>query len=293
MNEPIEPLLLTNPEAFMQYIARTDDNRFDGLQTLDDWVVSEFLRYGLIKDDSLLSHIGEFYDEIFLEAATEKRREIFMYVRDIVKQSKGKAAGAFLPFVICDPDIRIVASATIAYVTFAELINNDPMTRPRDMLGMVEQRLPRNPCACYGALLYLGDPRVCELIRPMRDSFSLEEVHTITNCSSGFLYKCVVEFHLDWLDDLMDRTDDVGQGLFGRVAATLAHIVRIRNVPFVLDGLRPFPFLDTDNDYWVTRIDWDDYLPTISERLFDIEANEAPPRFVLRSTARVRIDPTL
>ena len=130
--------------------------------------------------------------------------EIYQRLRAIVLQLGGPSAGSITPFMLLDTDIGIVSSATSDYASFGTLIDNDPMTRPREIVGMIGKGMPRNSPAIIGGLLVLGDPRVCDLVRPLCDTLHDEEVATVSKCWSGFTAKCVVEFYLDWLDKLID-----------------------------------------------------------------------------------------
>ena len=72
--------------------------------------------------------------------------------------------------MLLDTDVAIISSATIDYASLGTLTDNDPMTRPRQIVDMVRKGSPRNSAAVIGGLLALGDPRVCELIRPLCDN---------------------------------------------------------------------------------------------------------------------------
>jgi hypothetical protein len=54
------------------------------------------------------------------------------------------------PFMRLDPDMGIVSTATIDYASLGSLLNDDPISRPRDAISMVEKGIPRNPAAVIG-----------------------------------------------------------------------------------------------------------------------------------------------
>ena len=72
----------------------------------------------------------------------------------------------------------------------------------------------------------------------------------VTKCFTGITAKCAVTFYLDWLDELVDRRDYEGQGIFGNVAAGLHRLASERTVPFIRDGRRPFPVPAGNNPKW-------------------------------------------
>ena len=146
---------------------------------------------------------------------------------------------------------------------------------------MIVDGVPRNPAAVIGGLLALGDPRVCALVSPLRHMLDASQTETVTKCFSGFTAKCVVDFYLDWLEELVDRQDYEGLALFGHVAAGLYRLADRRVVPFINDGLRPFPVPSAENaGDWssIRRIDPDEFARSIADRLYDLERREGAPK---------------
>ena len=146
---------------------------------------------------------------------------------------------------------------------------------------MIVKDVPQNPAAVMAGSLALGDPRVCALVSPIRHSFDASQTEVISKCFSGFTAKCVVEFYLDWLEELVDRHDYEGLDLFGHVAAGLCRLADRRRVPFITDGLRPFPVpgKETATDWSsVTMVDPDEFARSIADRLHVIEQREGAPK---------------
>ena len=217
MGGKAEPLNEADPKAFMRIVLNPDpEKRAYGLHTFDDMIICETLRYGIVDDPHQLPALTLLYDKLFMQAEPERRMEIYQRLRAIALQLDGRSAKSMVPFMLLDTDIGIVSSATSDYASFATLIDNDPMTRPREIVGMIGKGTPRNSPAVIGGLLVLGDPRVCELIRPLCDTLDDEEVVTVSKCWSGFTAKCVVEFYLDWLDRLIDSGDRFQQPVRSR-----------------------------------------------------------------------------
>lgn len=282
MDSAPRPLLLENPRAFMDIVRNHDDEvRAYGLHTIDDLVTCEMLRHGLFSDGSTLLNVRRVYDELFLEAPVDRRREIYEHVKMIVSALGGRTAAAFTPFMNLDDDLGIVSTATIDYVSFGTLIENDPMTRPKDVVDMVVNGVPRNRAAVIGGLISIGDPRVCVLVAPLRDSLNIDEAEIVTQAFTGMASKSQVGFYLDWLEELVDDQDRDTLALFGHVAAGLHRLATRRIVPFITDGLRPFPVPSQDDETgWsdMRAIDADEFADSISGRLFDLERREGLPK---------------
>jgi hypothetical protein len=102
-------------------------------------------------------------------------------------------------------------------------------------------------------------------------------VRTFTQCSTGLTHKCVVEFYLDWLEELADRRDAESESTFGHVAAGLTRIAP-RPGHVVLDGLRPFPVPPSGQGWDQIQIDPADFAVSIADRVFDIEEREGTPK---------------
>jgi hypothetical protein len=273
MGDAHEPLNVADPKAFMAIVLNPDpEQRAYGLKTFDDVMICETLRYGVVDDPHQLPALTDLYDKLFMQAEPERRMEIYQRLRAIVTQLGGPSAGSVAPYMLLDTDIGIVSSATSDYASFGTLIDNDPMTRPREIVGMIRQGTPRNSAAVVGGLLVLGDPRVCELVRPLCDTIDDGEVATVSKCWSGFTAKCVVEFYLDWLDRLIDSGEDSSRR-FGHISAGLKRLAMSRGFG---DGLRPFPYEEDSPDFF--DLDPDDFAASIAERLYAVERRETPPR---------------
>jgi len=276
-----KPLLLTDPPRFMEIVQNHDaEARVKGLNTLDDMMACEALRHGIYNDPSKLPELAEFYRRYFLEAPVERRREVYGHVAMIVEQIGGWTAGALTPFMLLDTDLGVVSTATVDYTSVGSLLDNDPMTRPRDVVMMIEKGIPENLAAVLGGLLALGDPRVCELIRPYRSGLNAEQITTVTKCFSGFTAKCVVEFYLDWLEELVDQRDYDSEAAYGNVVAGLCRLATQRRVPFIADGYRPFPVSSVGNGPWpdLKMLNPEEFAASIERQLLDLERRETAPR---------------
>lgn len=280
MDEPLKPLLLEDPRAFMDIVMNHDTKaRVYGLHTHDDLVTCEIIRHGIFNDASKVPELIELYDELVLPAPVERRKEIYGHVAMIVSGLGGATAGALNPFMLLDDDMAIVSTATIDYASLGDLLDDDPMTRPRNAVELVVAGAARNPAAVLGGLLALGDPRVCELVAPFRSTLDNDQVGTIARCHTGLTASCVVNFYLEWLDELIDDHQDEKGVLLGVVAAGLTRLADRKSCPFIRDGLRPFP---TTTSHWpqARAIDPKDFANSIADRLYDLEARERPPKIL-------------
>jgi hypothetical protein len=113
---------------------------------------------------------------------------------------------ALLPFIRLDPDPAVVSSATLASATLFELIDNDPLTGPRQMLEASESFMSspddqvRAAWMIHGLVL-LGDARVAALLSGIWDSFDLDVRAELAEIQPTFVHKASIDFFLDWLEN--------------------------------------------------------------------------------------------
>ena len=276
-----------NENLFMSLVLSEDAGvRQAAFSTIDEHVASALIRYGLHNDTDTLDAAQAIYREDFIDLPIERRKDVYKFVKHAVRQTGGIAAGALTPFMVLDWSQGIVATATIDYVNMGSLIDDDPMSRPSVALDLVKKGAPAESAAIIGALLGLGDQRICELLRPMRSEFSLEDIETIGKCHSGFVARCTVTFYLEWLEELVDKKDVDSEDRFGVVAAGLYNLISNNAFPFIAAGRRQFP-APVDGEWPYLR--WEDpanFARSRGSRLLYIESRESVPRvmpFVIRA----------
>lgn len=270
------PLLLEDPQRFLEIVQEENrETRVQQLPTIADRVVCECLRHGLFPGPDTVPSILEEYGGDFVASSADERRRVYEYLLSYLTQLPGDAATACVPFMMLDPDSGIVSTATIDYASMVPPADDDPMSRPRDALAMVDSGQAVDPVGIIAGLLALHDPRVCALLAPVREAFSSEGVLALSQLTDGVVSKCVVSFYLDWLETTVDRRDEEGQAIFGHLTAGLQRRVTTRRVPMVIDGLRPFPVPPDPPPS--SGVEMEDFAASIAERLFEIEAREEAP----------------
>jgi hypothetical protein len=276
----MESLLVSDPKLFMEHVIRRHpQERWDGLKTLDDIVLCEILHYGIYNDAATIPELKQFYCERFLPVPVERRSQVYGHVVGMVENVDFVSPNAFLPFVVGDDDRMIVATAVLDYVSLAPVPADDPMSEVREIVGLIAGGALKNEGAAFGALLHLGDPRVCRLIWPLRDTLDIDSLKDAVNCQTSFISACTVDFYVDWLEGL---EGDIGDGEFALAAAGLASVRRRSGVSEVFTGLRPFPFTKTMTREEIRSlakpVPFADYVERIAPRLYALERSEPPPR---------------
>jgi hypothetical protein len=282
-------LLRDDPKAFMAAVMNDSaDKRYDLLKSnFDDIILCEIIRYGIFSDSAMIGPLAQLYNETVLPNYLEDQRwELYKHIKDTVENVRFVSVNSLLPFIAEDDSRRIVSTAVVDYVSVGPLTANDPMSRPKDIIGMIEAKLLKNEGAAFGGLLHLGDPRLCKLLWPLRHQLDAAAVGEAINCSTGFLYSACVDFEIKWLEEMEGDSRD---GLFGHVAAGIALQKRMNRYDVVVTGERPFPFpkISSPKDQERLRemgnpISIDEYTKRIAPRLYALERTEPPPRVMPR-----------
>jgi hypothetical protein len=261
-------------------LVTTDDpeQRFNGFEHFDDIALCEIIRYGVYNDPDMIPGLQQFYSEMLMEAPEEQRLSIYREVAGMVENVTHISPNALLPFIAEDTSRGIVSTAVIDLVSLASLQNDDPMTHPKKVIGLMESGFLKNTGAAFGALLNLGDQRVCQLLWPLKDGLESSDVDEAINCSTGFVYAETAEFYVNWLEGMEADLDD---GLFGSVAAGLALLRKRSRIDLAFRGGRPFPVTGLSQGEWRSmrqEIPLDQYTAEIAPRLCALERTEPPPR---------------
>jgi hypothetical protein len=278
-------LLFADPQRFWGLIATNDaKRRFDGCRNpdgvvkLDDVALCEILRYGVYHHEEMIQPLAQLYQDFVMKLPKDRRWELYRHVSRIVEASSDIMANALLPFMVEDDDRQIASTAAINYVSLQGLADNDPMSRVKDVIAIIESGELRNEGAVFGGLLHIGDRRVCQLLLSLRESLDREAIREATNCQTGFIYAATAEFYIDWLEGLEgDRNDQH----FGLVAAGLGLLKKRSQSDEVYTGQRPFPTRSVSREEWAVMrkpVPYSEYLKHIAPRMYALELAEPPLR---------------
>jgi hypothetical protein len=274
-------LFQTDLNRFWEIVLNDDSKaRFDALNTFDDILLCEVVRYGFFNKEEMISPLASLYRGLAMEMPEERRFAIFRHVTRFVEHTSIVSVNAFLPFIAEDSERYIVSTAVIDYVSLGPVTDGDPMSRVKDILGMIESNMLENEGAAFGALLHIGDKRVCDLLIPLRDSLDHDAISIAVNCSTGFVHSATTDFYLDWLEGLEGSDQD---GAFGLVASGLGLLKKKSQSDQVYTGRRPFPTRSATPEQWkalqkptLLR----EYVKRIAPRMYALERAEPPPRIM-------------
>jgi hypothetical protein len=291
-----EPQFLRDRDTWSRLLFETPDpgKRLAGYDSAPDVLLGEILRYGAYNDPAMIPALQGLYDGLLgdeMPLPLSLRREIYRHAAGFQQSASVISANANLPFIACESDCGIVSTAVIDYVSVAPLTAGDPMSRVRDVVGMVEARFPRNVGAAFGALLYLGDPRLCRVLWPLKDSLEEAEVREAMRCHTGFLSAATTDFLVSWL---LGMDGDARDSLFGHIASGLALQRRDMRVPLVMTGERPFPVTSVspeEQHRMQSFIPIEEFTRRITPALLQLERTEPEPKVMPSVLAIWGIEP--
>jgi hypothetical protein len=277
-----QPLLfLADPQRFWELVTTDDQQkRLDGLGVSDDLVLCEIVRYGFYNRREMIGPLVKFYREWVMKMPEDRRFGFYGHIVGFVENTSVVSINSFLPFIAEDRSRMVVATAVIDYVSLGSLTDDDPMSRVKDIVGMIESGMLENEGAAFGALLNLGDERVCQLLAPLRDSLDLDAVNEAVKCSTGFIHAATADFYMDWLEGIEGHDQD---GMFGIVASGLALLKKVSRIDQVWTGHRPFPMRGVTREQLAVMnppISLADYVKHVAPRLYALERSEPPPRIM-------------
>jgi hypothetical protein len=275
-------LFQTNLDLFRQIVTEDDrEKRMAAIPTVDDLLLCEVVRYGTFNKEEMIGPLANLYQTLKkTKLSEEARHAIYRHVVGFVENTSVVSVNAFLPFIAEEHAQSIVATGVIDYVSLGPLTQDDPMSRVKDVIGMIESNMLENEGAAFGALLHIGDNRVCDLLIPLRDSLDRDAVDNAVKCGTGFIYSATTDFYLDWLEGLEGSDQD---GIFGLVASGLGLLKRKNRSDYAYTGNRPFPTRGVTPDQWKALIKpllLQEYVKRIAPRMYALERAEPPPRIM-------------
>jgi hypothetical protein len=277
------PLPFSDPERFLKRILLNQDDEARSREYADvrDHLFGETIRFGYFNGREMVASLRLMYD-YFVDKGMprELRWEVYRHVYGMAENTTMTSVHAFLPFLCRDPDRGIASTAACDYVSLAPLLGDDPMRSSKELIELIRVGEIRNPGAVFGALLVLGDPRLCKLLWPLKDQLSSEEVNEAAQCTSGFVAAATIDFVLRWMEGLEGTREDA---LFGSLASHLVLQRRHMQPPFVATGLRAFPvtsMTDAERMALAKCIPIEEYTASIAPRLLALERVEPEPKLM-------------
>jgi len=243
-------------------------------------LAGECLRFGLTSTYEFAVQLVELYARLLRAGMpVEHRWQAFAFLDDTVKRGLASVE-VYVPFMLQDPHGAIVCNAVCEYVSDGSLLYDDPMGRPKVILELAHRGEARNAGAIFGALLSLGDPRLLQLLWPLKDTLSSDDLREACKVQTECLHAGTIHFILDWMEGLEADGQDLA---FGTLVTSLIVRRRAAKSPRVATGLRPFPYDSVSSEEakaMLKVIPIEEFTAGVGPRMIALAETEPEPRLM-------------
>jgi hypothetical protein len=121
-----------------------------------------------------------------------------------------------MPFIFGDPEVRVVAAASIELAVLMPRKDGDPMTGPKTLRRMSDNAPDETArLGLLAGLLLLGGRRALPLLEGCRGRLGRSARARLAGSWSGFAYPSLVDFLLAWMERVTDEEElyTVGKAL--------------------------------------------------------------------------------
>ncbi len=191
---------------------------------------------GSMSDPTLLEQLKPLYRHAVTRLHPAMRLRNYQAMVDRVIDGAMNAR-SLLPYMVCDNDRTLVSMAALDYALLAPE-EDAPIAAAEFLIDAYQHEAFANGPAILAGLLLSGDRRLLALLAPICRTLSCEDVEEMIQCQGSFLMAAVVEFYLDWLEQLDSLVEE---DVFGAVAAGLANLVLGEHDGVVYDIERVIP----------------------------------------------------
>ena len=175
-------------------------------EQLDAATLAAIELYGTTADPDLVEKLMLLYRHYVTRIHPAQRLRNYQTVVDRVLAGTS-CVPALMPFICCDPARIIASTAALDYVVLAPSDQENVTVGACELLDLYARNALANGLAVLGGLILTGDRRFLALLKPVCRPLSCEEIETLITCRSSFLSAAVVEFYLEWLEDLDSETE--------------------------------------------------------------------------------------
>ena len=191
---------------------------------------------GSVADPTLLEQLKPLYRHAVTRLHPAMRLRNYQAMVDRVIDGAMNVR-SLLPYMVCDNDRTLVSMAALDYTLLAPE-EEAPTAAAEFLVDAYQHGAFANGPAILAGLLLSGDRRLLALLAPICRTLSCEDVEEMIQCQGSFLMAAVVEFYLDWLEQLDSLVEE---DVFGAVAAGLANLVLGEHDGVVYDIERVLP----------------------------------------------------
>jgi len=239
-------------------------------EQLDVTTMAALSLYGNTADPSLVEKLLPLYRHYVTRIHPAQRLRNYQTTVDQVIAGEG-GVHALMPFVCCDPSRPVASSAALDYVVLAPSSVENETAGACELLDLYERGALANGLAVLGGLVMTGDRRILALLKSPCRALSCEEIEILIKCRGSLLTAAVVEFYLEWLEDLDSQTECDS---YAAVAAGLANLAIGATDDKVYDIERVIPSTPDNAVRVLNQWPLSEYAASIASRLDELARRE-------------------
>ena len=265
----------------------TDDPTAGNLVTAHDDVTDRNLlrdlfdaavAYGKCSGADQIANLNKMYPGVVAGSTAAGRIEVREALTKLVVAGEVNA-NPLLAMAICDPASEVVSTAALDFVCYSPSDVDGTPWGIREFAGMFPGRTMANPGAVFGGLLALGDGTLSGFYRETVQFLTPADLRAASHaCRSGRLFSTTIDFWIELLELLIEKTDYESQDVVGIAGATVAAFRSSANTPDIWLARRVYPATAVECPILVAQ-SWsiDEYSELIASRLQSIADREPPP----------------
>lgn len=268
------PLAEYNESELFALLDKPEEYRALPDSELDQFVNFAIGVYGMTSRTEFVPKLIALYGLFLQRIPAPQRLQNYSATREQV-MTGDMGVNGLLPYLCADDDVGIVSTAALDYAVLHPLKGSDQLTGPKSLLKLIDKGTLSCPAAAIGGMVMLGDQRVMDLLKGIRNKLANPVVETVTHCKTGYLFTAIIEFYLTWLEELKG---DYDEAVFGTVAAALCNLIRGASDPVVRSIERVFPSTPDNAVRLLGSSPLQEYAKTVMPRLRAIANREKEPR---------------
>lgn len=244
---------------------------------LDDFFDAA-VAYGKCSTVNEIAYFNSIYPSVVAGSTAAGRIEVRAALTRLII-AREINANPLLAMAICDPAPEVASTAALDFVCYCPLDADGKPCGIIEFAGLFPSNTLANPGAVFGGLLALGDYTLSGFYRETVQFLTPGDLRTASHaCRSGRLFDTTIDFWIELLELLIEKTDNDSLEIVGIAGATVAAFRSSANSPEIWRVNRVYPATAVECPVLIAG-SWSivEYTQLIATRLRTIAEREPPP----------------
>jgi hypothetical protein len=262
--------MVMNDKQINEILDRPDEALKLSDEQLDATTMAAIRLYGATADPDFVAKLLLLYRHYVTRIHPAQRLRNYQEIVDqVIAGDNG--VHALMPFVCSDPARPVASAAALDYVVLAPTSEENATLGASELLDLYDRVTLANGLAVLGGLVMTGDRRILALIKAHCRALTCEQIEILIKCRGTLLSVAMVEFYLEWLEELDSREDC---DIFAAVAAGFANLAIGATDATVYDIERIIPSTPDSAVRILKQWPLSEYAASIALRLGDVAKRE-------------------